>query len=111
MIPTGIPQIRPILLVFYKPLGMSHARLAAQLSVSQQQVALFESGEGRLFASHIYLLGRALRVPVDFFFGLSDARQNAAVPMMIFEPSKSPSPPIERTGTSNDGRLNPILFI
>jgi len=87
-------------------LGMSQARLAAQLSVSQQQVALFESGEGRLFASHIYLLGRALGVPVDFFFGLSGPRQDAAVSMTTTEPSRSPSPMTERIGTSNDGRLD-----
>lgn len=49
-------------------LGISQAQLAAQLSLSQQQIALLERGEGRLFASHLYLLGRVLGVPVDFFF-------------------------------------------
>lgn len=85
---------------------MSQARLAAQLSVSQQQVALFESGEGRLFALHIYLLGRTLGVPVDFFFGLPEPRQGAAVSMTTTESSRSPSPPPERIGMSNDGRLD-----
>ncbi len=50
-------------------LGLSQAQLAAQLSFSQQQVALLERGEGRLFAAHLYLLSRVLGVPVDFFFG------------------------------------------
>ncbi len=87
-------------------LGMSQARLAAQLSVSQQQIALFESGEGRLFASHIYFLGRVLGVPVDFFFGLSGPRQDAAVPMVTTESSRSPGPPTDSIETSNDGRLD-----
>ncbi len=87
-------------------LGMSQARLAAQLSVSQQQVALFESGEGRLFASHIYLLGRALGVPVDFFFGLSVSRQNAAVSIVTTELSRSPGPPTDSIEISNNGRLD-----
>jgi len=85
---------------------MSQARLAAQLSVSQQQVALFESGEGRLFASHIYLLGRALGVPVDFFFGLSVSRQNAAVSIVTTELSRSPGPPTDSIEISNNGRLD-----
>ena len=51
-------------------LGLSQAQLAAQLSFSQQQVALLERGEGRLFAAHLYLLSRVLGVPVDFFFGV-----------------------------------------
>ena len=50
-------------------LGLSQADLARRLPFSQQRIALLERGEGRLFASDLYILGRVLGVPVDFFFG------------------------------------------
>lgn len=49
-------------------LGLSQTQLASALSVSPQQVALFEKGENRLYAAQLFLLGRTLGVPVDFFF-------------------------------------------
>lgn len=49
-------------------LGLSQAEVATPLSVSSQQVAKFESGEARMFASQLYILSRTLGVTVDFFF-------------------------------------------
>ena len=61
-------------------LGMSQNELAAQLSFSQQKLALLERGEGRLFASDFYVLSRVLGVPVDFFFGMVEPQSMAGGP-------------------------------
>ena len=59
-------------------LGISQTELAEQISLSQQQMALVERGEGRLFASHLYLLSRVLDVSVDFFFGQMDRKTGSS---------------------------------
>ncbi len=73
-------------------LGMSQADLAAQLSFSQQQMGLIERGEGRLFASHLYILGRVLGVPVDFFFGLGEPQPVAGSPASFGSHGSKPTP-------------------
>ena len=49
-------------------LGLSQAQLALPLSVTPQQVALFERGESQLHAPQLFLLARLLGTSVDFFF-------------------------------------------
>ena len=49
-------------------LGLSQAQLASPLSVTPQQVALFERGESQLHASQLFLLARLLGTSVEFFF-------------------------------------------
>lgn len=73
-------------------LGMSQAELAGQLSFSRQQMALIERGEGRLFASHLYILGRVLGVPVDFFFGLEEPQPVAGFPAPLVSHGIKPTP-------------------
>jgi transcriptional regulator with XRE-family HTH domain len=73
-------------------LRMSQADLAAQLSFSQQQMALIERGEGRLFASHLHILARVLGVPVDFFFGLGEPLPVAGSPAFAGSHESKPTP-------------------
>ena len=49
-------------------LGLSQAQLALPLSVTPQQVALFERGESQLHAPQLFLLARLLGTSVEFFF-------------------------------------------
>jgi len=85
-------------------LGISQAQLAAQLSLSQQQIALLERGEGRLFASHLYLLGRVLGVPVDFFFDTGEPGPVVSNPTPSAEGSKELDPSGSSIGLEVDGR-------
>ncbi len=85
-------------------LGISQAQLAAQLSLSQQQIALLERGEGRLFASHLYLLGRVLGVPVDFFFDTGEPGPVASNPLPSATHGKEPDPSGSSFGLEIDGR-------
>ncbi len=87
-------------------LGISQAELAAQLSFSQQQMALLERGEGRLFASHLYLLGRVLGVPVDFFFGSEELRPVAGAPASIGNREREPTPSDTNFDMDGDRRSN-----
>ena len=49
-------------------LGLSQAQLAPPLSVTPQQIALFERGESQLHAPQLFLLARMLGTSVEFFF-------------------------------------------
>ena len=51
-----------------KKLGMSQSRLADTLGVSYQLVQKYESGESRISADMLYLVGEALAVPPHYFF-------------------------------------------
>jgi transcriptional regulator with XRE-family HTH domain len=84
-------------------LGISQAQLGAQLSLSQQQIALLERGGGRLFASHLYLLGRVLGVPVDFFFDTGEPGPVASNPTPSAKGAKELNPS-SSIGLEIDGR-------
>ena len=49
-------------------LGMSQESLGAQLSLTFQQIQKYEKGINRISASRLFGLGRALSVPVSYFF-------------------------------------------
>ena len=49
-------------------LGLSQAQLASSLLVSPQQMALIERGASQLHSAQLFLLSRALGVPVEVFF-------------------------------------------
>ena len=49
-------------------LGMSQEKLAKAVGLSFQQIQKYESGVNRVGASRLFHLGRALDVPVSFFF-------------------------------------------
>lgn len=85
-------------------LGISQAQLAAQLSLSQQQIALLEKGEGRLFASHLYLLSRVLGVSVGFFFDAGGPGAVASNPAPSTGHEKEPNPSGSDFGLKIDGR-------
>jgi transcriptional regulator with XRE-family HTH domain len=85
-------------------LGISQAQLAAQLSLSQQQIALLERGGGRLFASHLYLLGRVLGVPVGFFFDAEESGPVASNPTPSAKGAKEPDSSGSSIGLEIDGR-------
>ena len=72
---TSSPETRHVDLVVGRQirlrrilLGLSQAQLALPLSVTPQQVALFERGESQLHAPQLFLLARLLGTSVDFFF-------------------------------------------
>jgi transcriptional regulator with XRE-family HTH domain len=49
-------------------LGMSQEALGAHLSLTFQQIQKYEKGINRISASRLFGLGRALSVPVSYFF-------------------------------------------
>jgi len=53
-------------------MGFSQETLAQSLGITFQQIQKYERGANRIFASRLFHLARALRVPVSYFFqGLS----------------------------------------
>jgi len=53
-------------------MGFSQETLARALGITFQQIQKYERGTNRVFASRLYHLARALRVPTAYFFqGLS----------------------------------------
>jgi transcriptional regulator with XRE-family HTH domain len=49
-------------------LGFSQETLARSLGITFQQIQKYERGTNRIFASRLFHLARALRVPVAYFF-------------------------------------------
>jgi transcriptional regulator with XRE-family HTH domain len=62
-------------------LGMSQGRLAAAIGVSFQQVQKYERAISRVSASRLYLMSRALDVPVPYFFSEEPAEGFDADPL------------------------------
>ena len=55
-------------------LGISQRKLAAALDLTFQQVHKYEHGKNRISAGRLYEFGKALGVPITFFFeGTADA--------------------------------------
>ncbi len=54
-------------------LGLSQEQLAANLSVTFQQVQKYEQGANRVSASRLYRLAQVLGVSMEFFFEAADA--------------------------------------
>jgi transcriptional regulator with XRE-family HTH domain len=50
-------------------LGMSQADLATALGLSFQQVQKYEQGKNRVTAHRLEVIAKALRMPVNFFYG------------------------------------------
>ena len=60
-------------------LGISQPKLAAALGLTFQQVHKYEQGKSRISAGRLYEFGKALGVPITFFFeGTADALTPAA---------------------------------
>ena len=54
-------------------LGMTQQKLADAVGIKFQQIQKYESGANRISASRLWVIARALEVPVSFFFeGLTD---------------------------------------
>ncbi len=54
-------------------LGMTQQRLADAVRIRFQQIQKYESGANRISASRLWLLSRALEVPISYFFdGVDD---------------------------------------
>lgn len=61
-----------------KFLGMSQTDLARELGLTFQQVQKYERGSNRVSASKLYETGKALKVPISYFFeGFGDAETAA----------------------------------
>ena len=55
-------------------LGISQLKLAAALGLTFQQIHKYEQGKSRISAGRLYEFGKALGVPITFFFeGTADA--------------------------------------
>ncbi len=77
-------------------LGISQTDLGKALGVAFQQVQKYEKGTNRISASRLFNLGRALDVPVSFFFedlspaaaggGRRRARGLSEAPAAVLEP-------------------------
>ena len=48
--------------------GATQAQLASMLGVTYQQISLIERGQGRMYASQLYEIARALNTTVGFLF-------------------------------------------
>ena len=49
-------------------LGISQKELAAKVGVGFQQVQKYETGTNRVSASRLFLISKALSVPISYFF-------------------------------------------
>ncbi len=77
-------------------LGMNQTDLGKALGVAYQQIQKYERGVNRVGASRLFNLGRALDVPVSFFFedlspaaaggGKRRVRGLSEAPAAVFEP-------------------------
>ncbi len=77
-------------------LGMNQTKLAGAIGVIYQQIQKYEKGTDRISASRLFNLGRALDVPVSFFFedlspaaaggGKRRARGLSEAPAAVLEP-------------------------
>ena len=77
-------------------LGMNQTKLAGAIGVAYQQVQKYEKGTNRISASRLFNLGRALDVPISFFFedlspeaaggGKRRARGLSEAPASVLEP-------------------------
>lgn len=56
--------------------GMSQEQLGRQLGISFQQIQKYEKGTNRIGASRLWDIGKALGVPVSYFFeGVEDGME------------------------------------
>ena len=56
-------------------LGISQPKLAAALGLTFQQIHKYEQGKSRISAGRLYEFGKALSVPITFFFeGTADSQ-------------------------------------
>lgn len=60
-------------------LGMSQTELADAVGITFQQLQKYERGRNRVGAGRLYELGRALHVPVAYFFASIDPKSEAAL--------------------------------
>jgi transcriptional regulator with XRE-family HTH domain len=64
-------------------LGMSQAKLAANLGLTFQQVQKYERGANRIGSSKLYRISKILGVSVEFFFdGFEKSKPNEKYPEM-----------------------------
>ena len=62
-------------------LGLTQPEVAAELGITFQHLYKFEKAKSRISASRLYDLGKALGVPVTFFFeGLAGTDAKAQTP-------------------------------
>ena len=77
-------------------LGMNQTKLAGAVGTTYQQIQKYEKGTNRISASRLFNLGRALDVPISFFFedlspeaaggGKRRARGLSEAPASVLEP-------------------------
>ncbi|MDO5603529.1 MAG: helix-turn-helix transcriptional regulator [Paracoccus sp. (in: a-proteobacteria)] len=66
-------------------IGMTQQQLADQVGIKFQQIQKYETGANRVSASRLWDIGKALDVPVSFFFeGLSEGRTVTAAEDDLF---------------------------
>ncbi len=83
-------------------LGMNQTKLAEAIGVTYQQIQKYEWGVNRVGASRLFHLGRALDVPVSFFFedlspaaaggGKRRTRGLSEAPAAVLEPDSLSKP-------------------
>ncbi|HTM82206.1 helix-turn-helix transcriptional regulator [Asticcacaulis sp.] len=58
-----------------RSIGMSQGTLAEEMGVTPQQVQKYETAASRISASKVFQAGRALKVPVSYFFAEIDDQE------------------------------------
>lgn len=78
-------------------LGMSQARLGEALGLTFQQVQKYERGTNRVGSSRMFVLARALDVPIAYFFaGMGSERSARPAPLSEFNGADDQDPMAKR---------------
>jgi transcriptional regulator with XRE-family HTH domain len=64
-----------------KRLGITQTQLGDLLGITFQQIQKYERGANRISAGYLYILAKALRVPVSYFFDGSRGALTDFVPL------------------------------
>src|SRR5262249_51227423 len=82
-------------------LGLSQEKVGEMLGLTFQQVQKYERGANRISAGRLYRIGRALDVPVSFFYDDMDPVRAPAIPGGFAEPPQEAfeTDPLRRTET------------
>ncbi len=79
-------------------LGLTLETLAKAVGVTYQQLQKYERGVNRVGASRLFTLGRALEVPVAFFFDEMPAAAKRAPGRRPKGLAEAPAPPLDPLG-------------
>lgn len=48
--------------------GLSRAKLAKEINITHQQIAKYENGSNKVSAARLYIIAKALDMPISYFY-------------------------------------------